>query len=347
MSTISKKIFAIVTTLTLSVLLVGPVGATTIDDLLAQIAALQAQLIQLQASQTTGGTVSSTACSGITFSRNLSQGMSGTDVKCLQSILNQSADTQVAVSGGGSPGSETMLFGGLTKAAVVKFQVKNAATILTPLGLTQGTGFVGASTRTKLSSLAGTVSTTPGAPTTPVGGANTVGLSASNPAAQTLAKGAQDVIFEKINVCAAAQANTVSKIILTRSGLAADSDISNVKIYNGATQVGSTQAMNSTTHTATFASLNLTVAANSCVVLTVKASLAVDATTGNTPKIGINSASDITSVIALDGVFPVNSNYMTIAGISVGALQVATTTPSGRWNPLGGLRRQIREGIQH
>ncbi|MEK7071836.1 MAG: hypothetical protein AAB959_00925, partial [Patescibacteria group bacterium] len=56
MSTISKKIFAIVTTLTVSVMLAGPVGATTIDDLMAQIVALQAQLVQLQAAsqQTTG-----------------------------------------------------------------------------------------------------------------------------------------------------------------------------------------------------------------------------------------------------------------------------------------------------
>src|SRR3990170_1004341 len=140
MHKITKKIVAVATLLTVSVMMVGPsiAQAATAEELAAQIAALQAQLAQLQAqlNQDAGNTTVPAACTGVSsFARNLKQGMSGTDVKCMQGLLNTSTDTQVAASGVGSTGSETTYFGSLTKAAVVKFQEKYASEILASFGL--------------------------------------------------------------------------------------------------------------------------------------------------------------------------------------------------------------------
>jgi hypothetical protein len=183
----SKKLIAGILCLALGAVLVPGANASaqTADELQAQIVALQAQLVALtaQLGGTTSGTTASTApaaCAGITFTRNLTIGASGTDVKCLQALLNESADTQVAATGVGSKGFESLTFAGLTKAAVIKFQNKYAADILTPVGLTSGTGFVGASTRVKLNAmLAGGTVVTPPVGELPAGCTSTAGYSST------------------------------------------------------------------------------------------------------------------------------------------------------------------------
>ena len=80
------------------------------------------------------------------FTKNLDLGSQNADVKTLQQYLNVN-DFKVAESGPGSPGNETKYFGLLTKAALIKFQEAYADKILTPVGLTNGTGYFGPSTR--------------------------------------------------------------------------------------------------------------------------------------------------------------------------------------------------------
>jgi len=82
----------------------------------------------------------------LTISRDLTIGSSGSDVKSLQQFLNNNG-YPIASTGVGSKGYETMMFGGLTKAALQRYQSAN--------GLTAN-GIVDAATRAKL---AGTTST--------------------------------------------------------------------------------------------------------------------------------------------------------------------------------------------
>ncbi len=153
--TVGALALAIVTT----ALPVPSAHAKSTSDLQAQITALLAQIQQLQAQTNSQSSVS------VNLTRNLNVGMTGADVQALQRFLNSDPATQVAISGVGSKGNETMYFGPATQAAVIKYQNKYRTEILTPVGLSQGTGFVGASTRAHMNARG--VVTTPTNPTTP------------------------------------------------------------------------------------------------------------------------------------------------------------------------------------
>lgn len=163
----TKKFLAIVMTFALALTLVGGIasaeGEPTVAELLAQIAELKSLITQLQGGTATVPTGSVPAvCAGISFNRNLSLGVSGTDVLCLQALLNTDAATQVAATGAGSVGQETQYFGGLTRAAVIKFQEKYSSEVLAPFGITAGTGLVGVQTRAKLNKMLEAGVVTPG-----------------------------------------------------------------------------------------------------------------------------------------------------------------------------------------
>jgi len=131
----------------------------TLQSLLAQL-----QALELQASGKTtagsgsgstgggsgnGGSGSATWC--YTFNSNLSIGMSGAAVTALQTALQKDGET-VTITG---------TFDDQTAAAVTGFQEKYAAEILTPAGLTNGTGYAGKATRAELNTLFGCSTGTP------------------------------------------------------------------------------------------------------------------------------------------------------------------------------------------
>lgn len=161
-----KKFTAIALTLALALTVAPAVNAVdlesmTVDELQALLVQLQAQLAEMTGTTPAVSGDLPAACAGISFTRNLALGTTGTDVKCLQAMLNMDPETQLAASGVGSAGQETEYFGSLTRAAVIKFQNKYASEILTPIGLTAGTGFVGTQTIAKLNAMLTAAPTTP------------------------------------------------------------------------------------------------------------------------------------------------------------------------------------------
>jgi peptidoglycan hydrolase-like protein with peptidoglycan-binding domain len=101
----------------------------------------------------TSGTESTPQNTGnVSFNRDLNVGSNNEDVRQLQIFLNRNGFT-VAQVGVGSVGNETSYFGTLTKSAVIRFQERYASDILSPVGLTHGTGYFGPSTRSKANSL--------------------------------------------------------------------------------------------------------------------------------------------------------------------------------------------------
>lgn len=80
-----------------------------------------------------------------TFNRSLTVGSVGEDVKELQKILNAEGFT-IATTGSGSAGNESTYFGEKTKLALIKYQNFYRSDVLTPYGLSSGTGYFGPAT---------------------------------------------------------------------------------------------------------------------------------------------------------------------------------------------------------
>jgi len=126
-----------------------------IAQIVALIANLQAELAELKGQTTSPAMTIKDIPAAFVFDKTLKLGMSDTDVRYLQVVLNSDSDTKLTGEGMGSAGQETNYFGGKTKQAVIKFQEKYMDEILGPVGLSKGTGIVGPTTRAMLNFLLG------------------------------------------------------------------------------------------------------------------------------------------------------------------------------------------------
>ncbi len=283
--------------------------------------------------------------SAYTFTQTLKLGSSGAEVMELQKVLNSDPVTQVSATGVGSKGNETTYFGGLTKAAVIKFQNKYASEVLAPVGLTSGTGLVGAMSRAKLNNMSGTVgggntggtlptgctstsgyspvtgqpcsSTVP--PATPTG----TGLSVTDPGqpGPSLApESAARIPFTKVRLSAGTDGDvTVNSITVERTGLAADVSFSGVVILDeNGLQIGDSKTFNSN-HQAIVGS-PFVVKAGTSKVITIAGNMASDndARAGQVASltvVGVN-----TNGATVSGALPVTGATHTInATLSLGS----------------------------
>jgi len=189
----------------------------------ADIAMLQAAGI-ISASQAAslmasiGGSTSTGT--GYQFTRDLTVGSTGADVKELQKFLNANGFV-VSASGAGSVGNESMYFGPATRSALGKYQASK--------GITPTAGYFGAKTRTAVNG-----SGTLGGTTPPPAQTGSLSVMASGPTASTLVAGQATATLANFTFTGT---GTVTGLSLQRTGVSADTTPSNVYLFDGATRL--------------------------------------------------------------------------------------------------------------
>jgi len=334
----STKKFGIVAgiAMALSVVVSGPVSAACSLTTLSEcdnngLMALVLQLLAGSQTQTTTGTSISGIPAGFTFTTNLKQGSTGNDVKYLQILLNSDAATSI-----GNKGSETTYFGAMTKAAVVKFQNKYASEVLTPYGLSAGTGFFGSASRTKANTMiatgtTGTGTTGTGTTTTPTSTGFTVSLAADTPAASTLIVGQAVADLAHLSFSNGTSSEVkITNLKLKRLGVSGDATLSKIYLYDGATRLSDEAVVSSGIITWNNTTGVITIPANTVKTIAVRADIAAlvggSAPTGQTIGVGIAAAADITSNATVAGSFPVNGSIHTTAAANLATISFTNST---------------------
>ncbi len=268
-----------------------------------------------------GGGSTSAACP-FNWTRNLTVGSTGSDVLALQKFLNSDSATMVAASGAGSAGAETSYFGPATKAAVVKFQNKYAANVLTPVGLTAGTGFFGPSSRAKANELcaAGGTPTTPPPTTTPGTGISVA--AGSQPANALAPQGANRVPFTRFTLTAGSNGPvTVNSVTVQRVGAGNNAAFSGVVLIDqDGNQLGTSKSFNSNDQ-ATIGEA-ITIPAGQSRTFTVAGNMAASLSSysGQAPGISVvavNTSATVSGTLPITGAFHTLNSTLTVGSLSL------------------------------
>ncbi len=293
---------------------------SSIISLLQSFGADSATIANVQASLTGGtpttpsGNPNAGSCPAL--SRSLQVGSTGADVMALQKFLNASASTQVAASGAGSPGLESMYFGPATKAAVIKFQTLNSVSAI---------GLVGPATRAAIAAVCGK-GTNGGTTTTPTGPGLTVsaGAQPANALAVSSAARVPFTTFTLTNNSGVVQ--TVNGVTVQRTGFANDGVFSGIVLLNSdGTQIGNSTTLNSN-HQATVGG-TFTINPGETKTLTVAGNMQPYATLNQySGQIASLQVVAINSTAAISGVLPITGASHTInASLTIGTATVGTS----------------------
>jgi len=309
MSKLTYKIAtASIAVMTIASLSAPAFAQVSVADLMAQINALQAQLLQLQ-----GG---SSSTSSYTFAKNLTVGSKGEDVKQLQSVLIAGGYLKIA--------APTSYFGPATKAAVIAWQKA--------VGISPTSGYVGALSRAKLNGSSSTGGSTGGVVTATESYLKVEvvpSLGGTIPSSSLYNK------VLNLKLTAGKDAVVVTGITATRGGYIANTRINGVSVWDEAGKRYGNIVTSLTSDgkvTVNFGSDPMTVPAGTTKNLSVAINL--DSTTSSASvNFGLMSAADITvsGSAPVQGTFPmVGGTYQVVDGsASLGDLLVSYDTVSG------------------
>jgi Putative peptidoglycan binding domain len=301
-------------------------NAQTTADLQAQIAALLAQIQQLQAQLGTSSS-STTTSSCYPFSSDLTVGSTGAQVTALQQIL---------INGGylTAVSAPTGYFGTLTQAAVGKWQAAN--------GISPTAGYFGSISRAYYAShCVGTTTTTTttgtGTTTTAPATGLSVSLASDNPGAGSLISGSNGGSgAARVEVLAAnftagnSGAVTVTGINFTKTGVLSDSSISGAYLVQNGQVIAQYTSINN--GVINFSGLNWQIPAGQSEEVQLAINVAGGLAAGNTTAFSLPAASDITAfdtnnnAVAPMGNFPLNGNTFTVTSVSNPSLATVTVS---------------------
>jgi len=270
-----------------------------------------------QATTGTSGSGSGSMMSGAacySWTRDLTIGSTGADVKALQVFLNSSASTEVAASGAGSPGNETTSFGSLTQAALAKWQAAN--------NVSPAAGYFGPKTRAAVAAeCSGTGSSGTGGTTTTGTAAGTAVVSAAAQPANAIAPAnASRVPFTAFTVTANGAPVTINSVTVQRQGPSLDTDFSGVVLVDASTgvQLGTSRVLDAN-HNATIGT-PITIPAGTSKTFWVSGNIAAVPGSGDVASFAVtavNTASTVSGALPITGASNTMNSSLTIGTASI------------------------------